>query len=71
MPAGAAAGQHHSVDRLQLGWRQVQTTKDRCGIVMIEPPPHGSADSLGLLVNFFEHEMGVIAPAHIIGGQLQ
>ena len=58
VPTGAAGGEHHASDRLQLVGAQIQSAENGRRRVLVQSTAHGIAHGLGLLVDLLEHEVG-------------
>ena len=61
VPARAAGGQHDPVDSAQLLGRQVETTNDGRGFVVIDAAAKSVLDRLRLLEDFLQHVMFEVA----------
>ena len=67
VPTGATSRQHNVVHRAQLGDRHVQTAEFSGGFIMIDAAAHGVPKRRGLLKNFLEHVVRILAPLRRLG----
>ena len=67
MPTGSTSGKDDSLNFQQVLGRQIQATKNGGRVVFIQSASHRVAKRLGLLENFLEHVMIVLAHLDLIG----
>src|SRR4051794_29147750 len=70
MECGAAAGQHNATDVAQFSRRHLETTELRAAIISAKSTAHRIPHRAGLLKDFLEHVMRVVALLDVLIAEL-